>query len=121
MEETFQILVPIILIAFTIIFFHIISKGMNKGNSYKKYGEVSSQLKYKCPKCGQVMENGFVAVDKGIFYRHSEGKQPGIFKNPGSRFLKNTFNVSLSGKENLAWRCENCSYILIDHSAMIGK
>ena len=119
MKEFFQILVIITIIALAVLF-HIISKGINKGSSYKKYGEISANIKYKCPKCGQVMENGFVAVDRGISYRASEKKRQGIFMK-SNRFLKNTFNMSFSIKENLAWRCENCSYILIDHSNAIGK
>ena len=120
MEKLLSFLVPMILITSTVILFHLISKKINKGNSYKKYGEVSACIKHKCPKCGQVMENGFVAIDRGISYRANEKKRPGIFASPNG-FLKNTFNRSLSIKENLAWRCENCSYVLIDHSSVIGK
>ena len=125
MEELLKFSMPIIIavfvIVFTIVLFYIISKGINKGNSYKKYGEVSIHIKYKCPKCGQIMENGFVAVDRGITYRSNEKRQSVIFMDPHKRFLKNTFNMSLSAKENLAWRCENCNYVLIDHSNAIGK
>lgn len=66
------------------------------------------------------MENGFIMAGKGICYRANDEKPLSQFIGPKT-LLKNTMNMTMSAKENLAWRCEDCNYILVDHSCLIGK
>jgi len=89
-------------------------------NKFKKYIEVDTSRKYACPKCQQEMEIGFVVAGKGISFRPNKAKQIGqmLYFNP---LLKNTMNMTMSIKENLAWRCKECNYVLVDHSCLVGK
>jgi rubrerythrin len=104
-----------------ILFLYLMLKRLQRlNNGYKSYGEIDRHIAYKCPKCGKVMENGFVMAGKGICYRADEEKPLSQVIGPKT-LLKNTMNMTMSAKENVAWRCEDCNYILVDHSYLIGK
>ena len=66
------------------------------------------------------MDTGFVTAGKGICYRADEEKPLRQFIGPKT-LLKNTMNLTMSAKENVAWRCKDCNYILVDHSYLVGK
>ena len=66
------------------------------------------------------MENGFIVASRGIFYRANDEKPLGQFIGPKT-LLKNTMNMTTSAKENVAWRCKDCNYILVNHNFFVGK
>jgi len=103
------------------LFLYVTLKRLYRLNrEYKSYDEIDRYIAYTCPKCGMVMENGFVMAGKGICYRADEAKPLSQFIGPKT-LLKNTMNMTMSTKENVAWRCRDCNYILVDHSYLIGK
>lgn len=73
-----------------------------------------------CPVCGKMMAAGFSASPRGVFFRNSVQKPFGTFI-PIWQALKNTLNTGIVPKENVAWRCESCALILIDHSAAVVR
>ncbi len=104
-----------------LIFLWVVLRALNKKNhAFKDYRELDAGLSYPCPKCGRVMENGFVTAGKGIIFRASQEKPAGQILNTDA-LLDNTINMTFSSKENLAFRCRDCQYVLIDHSCLVGK
>ncbi|MBN1255405.1 MAG: hypothetical protein JXA50_09050 [Deltaproteobacteria bacterium] len=109
-----------VFIVVLVFFYFTLKKLYTLNKEYKRYDEIDRYVTYTCPKCGKVMENGFVMAGKGICYRADEAKPLSQFI--GSKtLLKNTMNMSISIKENVAWRCKDCNYILVDHSFLVGK
>jgi ribosomal protein L37AE/L43A len=98
----------------------MLKKLQQLNTAYKSYGEIDRHITYTCPKCGKVMDTGFVTAGKGICYRADEEKPLRQFIGPKT-LLKNTMNLTMSAKENVAWRCKDCNYILVDHSYLVGK
>ena len=104
-----------------LLFLYVMLKKLQKLNTaYKSYGEIDRHITYKCPKCGKVMENGFIAASRGILYRANDEKPLGQFIGPKT-LLKNTMNMTISAKENVAWRCKDCNYILVNYSYLVGR
>lgn len=108
-------------IAFMLFLYFYVKKLQSLNREYKRYVEIDRYAAYRCPKCGNVMENGFVAASKGICYRANGEKPLSPFQFEFRRLLKNTMNMTTSVKENVAWRCRDCNYILLDHSYLVGK
>lgn len=122
MERLIYILSAGMVIVATLFFLYFYVKKLQKlSTGYKSYGEIDRYITHKCPQCGKVMEKGFITASKGIFYRANDEKPLSPFQFEFSRLLKNTMNITTSAKENVAWRCEDCNYILVDHSYLIGK
>ena len=121
MEKLAYIIGAVIVFIFVLVVFYFMLKKLYTLNKeYKRYDEIDRYVTYTCPKCGKVMENGFVMAGKGICYRADEAKPLGQFIGPKT-LLKNTMNMTMSVKENVAWRCKDCNYILVDHSFLVGK
>jgi rubrerythrin len=121
MEKLIYMIGAVSVFIFVLLVLYFTSKKLQKLNAeYKSYGEIDRHITYKCPQCGKVMENGFVMAGKGICYRADEEKPLSQVIGPKT-LLKNTMNMKLSIRENVAWRCEDCNYILVDHSYLVGK
>jgi rubrerythrin len=110
----------IVFIVVLVVFCFMLKKLYKLNREYKRYDEIDRYVTYTCPECGKVMENGFVMAGKGICYRADEAKPLSQFIGPKT-LLKNTMNMTMSTKENVAWRCKDCNYILVDHSFLVGK
>lgn len=117
----FVLIAGIVGIAVMLFLYVMIKKLLNLNREYKRYDEIDRYISYQCPKCGKVMENGFAMAGKGICYRANEEKPLSSFQFGFRRFLKNTMNMTASIKENVAWRCRDCNYILVDHSFLVGN
>lgn len=76
--------------------------------------------KYQCPKCSVLMKPVFVIAGKGIMWRYADDKPLKVFSMI-FRCLDNTLNMSASVRENMAFECEDCKFVLIDHSCFVGK
>jgi len=73
---------------------------------------------YPFPTCGASMERGWVLMGKGaIWSPHNRGK-PGAFSNIGSA-LPNTLSLSMRPGVNMAWRCEPCRMLTLDHDKLV--
>src|SRR3989344_1425401 len=74
-----------------------------------------------CSKCGQQMEEGFVAIG-GMSWRPFNSpprKTTGSgekLKNTGADQVSQVFSLGIP--ENRAFRCSNCSLVLVDHSQL---
>ena len=122
MEKLIYILSAGTVVIAAVLFLCFYVKKLQRLNKeYKRYDEIDRYITYTCPKCGEVMENGFVMAGKGICYRANDEKIPSPFLLEFRRLLKNTMNITTSIKENVAWRCRDCNYILIDHNYLVGK
>ena len=109
-----------IVVASLFFLYFFVKKLRKLSTGYKSYGEIDRHITYKCPKCGKVMENGFIAASRGILYRANDEKPLGQFIGPKT-LLKNTMNMTISAKENVAWRCKDCNYILVNYSYLVGR
>lgn len=122
MEKLAYIIGAVIVLIFVfVVFYFMLKKLYTLNREYKCYDEIDRYTTHTCPKCGKVMENGFVVAGKGICYRANDEKTPSPFLFEFRRLLKNTMNMTTSIKENVAWRCRDCNYILVDHSFLVGK
>ena len=90
-----------------------------KNREFRTYDTVDRNTAYLCPRCGQAMDNGFAVAGRGISFRRDGEKPAGPFILAGS-MLENTVNMTFSNRENRAFRCQACRYVLIDHSCLIG-
>ncbi|HKK04571.1 MAG TPA: PF20097 family protein [Gammaproteobacteria bacterium] len=72
----------------------------------------------RCPICGGTMAQGFVMAGRGLIWAGRHRKAPGTFAHIGQS-LANTISMNLPPALNMAWRCEPCSLVLVDHSRMI--
>lgn len=72
-----------------------------------------------CPKCRVLMRSGFTAAERGIAWCDGDKKIPGRMSLAWLKaVLPNTLNHGISMKFNAAWRCEQCSMVVIDHSSL---
>jgi hypothetical protein len=72
-----------------------------------------------CPRCHAVMRSGFTTAERGIAWCDGDKKIPGRMSLAWFRgTLPNTLNHGLSLKLNTAWRCDQCSSVLIDFSSL---
>ena len=117
----FVIIAGIVGIVVMLFLFVMIRRLQSLNREYKRYDEIDRYITYKCPKCGKVMENGFAMAGKGICYRSDEEKPLSSAQFGFRKFLKNTMNMTMSIKENVAWRCRDCNYVLIDHSYLVDS
>jgi len=113
--------VYLVLMAF-IVFILIKIRKRSKRNKVIDYDQAKLTIDadYKCPKCNEDMGKGYIVAGKGIIWRKDQDKITSMFATI-FRALENTINFTMSMKENKAWRCENCKYILVDHSTLVGK
>lgn len=68
-----------------------------------------------CPKCKSLMKNGFVLVSRGIIFREENQNKFGQMVDI-SNALPYTYNLGIKPKENQAWHCDSCNYLLINHN-----
>lgn len=75
----------------------------------------------RCSKCGKEMEEGFVAIGGmswrpfGTLPRKTTGSGEKL-KNTGADQVSQLFSLGIP--ENRAFRCNNCSLVLVDHSEL---
>ncbi|MEJ2509757.1 MAG: PF20097 family protein [Gammaproteobacteria bacterium] len=72
----------------------------------------------RCPACGQTMAQGYVMAGRGLIWGERHRKTPGTFAHIGQS-LANTISLTLPPALNMAWRCEPCALVLVDHSKMV--
>jgi hypothetical protein len=73
---------------------------------------------WACPDCGAPMTQGWVMLGKGaIFSPRSQGR-PGFFAHIGSA-LPNTISMHVPPAVNLAWHCDRCRLLLVDHDKLV--
>ena len=73
---------------------------------------------YPCPGCGAAMTQGWVMLGKGaIFATRGQGR-PGLFAHIGSA-LPNTIGMHMRPAANMAWHCDECRLLLLDHDKLV--
>jgi len=84
--------------------------------------DFSSQLwdrkDYRCPECGCSMTQGWALAGKGIIWRSRGQAAPGALAHIGQA-LKNTLSLAARPELNMAWRCEACRLVLVDHAKLV--
>ena len=75
--------------------------------------EIKSEYETNCPKCGSSMLKGFSRAPHGLFWR-AEGDKPIRWRYIG-KALSETLHW-WTFRENRAWRCKRCNWLVIDHS-----
>jgi hypothetical protein len=73
-----------------------------------------------CPLCHGEMAPGFVMAGRGIHWRDVADAPIGLFATVFS-VLPNTISIAIPPRENRAWRCAACSFVGVDHSALLGS
>jgi ribosomal protein L37AE/L43A len=73
---------------------------------------------YVCPDCGHRMQQGWVLMGKGAIWTERARARPGLFAHIGNA-LPNTLSMRLPPAANMAWRCDNCRMLLIDHDKLV--
>ncbi|MBK1700320.1 PF20097 family protein [Thiococcus pfennigii] len=73
---------------------------------------------YRCPACGQPMNQGWVMLGKGAIWSPRGKGSPGTFAHIGQA-LDNTISLALRPAANMAWRCPHCRLLLIDHDKLV--
>ena len=118
-KEYLLIIIGVIGIAPLILVFYFIRKISKKNSSVVNMTETESKNleSYMCPKCKTTMYNGF-SMPNGIHWRPNTDEPFSAFTTK-DKALDNTLNISFSMRENKAWRCKECSLILIDHGSLI--
>ena len=109
----------ILTITLVLLFIWILMRRILKKNKVVQVEESSLNWKeVKCPHCATIMEEGYSFAGKGIFWAAKHAKKPGAFSHVGYA-LENTFGISFRPDLNMAWHCNSCKMILIDHSRML--
>lgn len=83
-----------------------------------KRSQVMDRPGFACPKCGKTMRQGFCYANSGIHWR-AAGKVTGLFEYALTSTVPNTLNIGLRRKENMAWHCDSCQYLLFDYSKQV--
>lgn len=73
---------------------------------------------YQCPRCGQPMTQGWVLLGKGAIWSDRARGRPGLLAHIGDA-LPNTLSLHLPPAANMAWRCDGCRLLLIDHGKLV--
>jgi hypothetical protein len=97
--------------------------GLRSQRSVKRVSQstLSRLPEVSCSKCGQQMEEGFVAIG-GMSWRpfgSSPRKTTGSgekLKNTGADQVSQVFTFGIP--ENRAFRCSTCSLVLVDHNQL---
>ena len=72
-----------------------------------------------CPRCHMMMRSGFTNAERGIAWCDGDKKIPGRISLAWYKgILPHTLHHGLSLKLNTAWRCDQCSSVLIDFSSL---
>jgi hypothetical protein len=115
-----ELLSGAILIA-TLLILLILLRRMEKKNTVMHIDRSTlSWSDYKCPKCRQFMQHGYTLAGRGIIWASKDSKKPGPFSNV-AQALENTASLRLSPPLNMAWYCQECKLILMDHSKMLKQ
>ena len=109
----------ILTIILMLLFIWILMRKILKKNKVVSADESSLSWKeLECPNCERIMEQGYAFAGKGIFWAAKRAKKPGAFSHVGYA-LENTFGISFRPDLNMAWHCNSCKMILIDHSRIL--
>ncbi|MCU0835722.1 MAG: hypothetical protein MUC77_15015 [Chromatiaceae bacterium] len=65
------------------------------------------------------MDPGWVMLGKGAIWSKRSAGRPGTFSHIGNA-LENTISLSIPPAANMAWRCERCRLLLIDHGKLVS-
>jgi hypothetical protein len=77
-----------------------------------RLNEIGMIPQYPCPKCAIEMQKGF-SRSNGIAWRNEYEPPLPIYIR--KQALENTL-IAVTGRENIAWYCQECKLILVDHS-----
>jgi hypothetical protein len=93
------------------------SRGISRATPTAAERHASQHM--QCPRCRTMMRSGFTTAERGIAWCDGDKKIPGRISLAWYRgTLPNTQNHGLSLKLNTAWRCDQCSSVLIDFSSL---
>lgn len=65
------------------------------------------------------MKPGWVLLGKGAIWTDRAAGRPGTFAHLGN-VLPNTLGMRLKPAANMAWRCDDCRMLTIDHDKLVG-
>lgn len=94
--------------------------GVRRRNAGLGVADAADHRPLACPLCGGAMTHGFVMAGRGIHWRAASEKPIGIFATVFSA-LPNTISIAIPPRENRAWRCVACSFVGIDHHALLAR
>ncbi|MBK1645433.1 hypothetical protein CKO25_12415 [Thiocapsa imhoffii] len=75
---------------------------------------------YACPACARPLRQGWVLMGKGAIWAERDQRPLSPFVHIGNA-MPNTISMSWRPATNLAWRCEHCELLLIDHSRLVAR
>lgn len=115
------IIVGSVIVLAALVFFYVYMRRMYLSQNNALAGDVVPlmRLKVDCPRCHKRMQPGFALAARGIFWRADQDKPFGLANTPG-RLLSSTANWGMRTRENMAWRCEACNMLLVDHSHLLS-
>ena len=121
MAETIIKIAYIVFAFITVAAVVIAVKKMEKKNKVVEINEALLDWEdIKCPKCQTIMEQGYAFAGKGIIWTAKWNKLPGTFTTTFTS-LENTLSMSLSPRVNMAWHCDRCKMVILDHSRMLKR
>lgn len=118
-----MVILNVSILIVTLIIVLVVFRMANKKHS--KITPVSKMPPYmhetlKCPKCSQDMSGGYVPATKPIIWLENKDDKVGAFGSM-KKVVENTFSIPIRQKDNRAWRCSECKFILLDHSTLIDR
>lgn len=91
---------------------------MNASREEITSADVARIPRYVCPKCNFEMEPGFVMINKGMIWRRATDPPFGAFSGMNN-LVSNTMNLHIGFWQNIAWRCQRCQFVMVDHSRLV--
>ena len=96
----------------------IVRRVGRKSQVVPETGDLWEGRAFRCPVCGAPMDEGYVLGGRGLIWSRRGQAKRWTFAHIGEA-LDNTLSLSLSPAVNLAWRCEPCRMLLVDHDKMV--
>jgi len=119
MEDTGISLLTVIFIAAVLVATVLVMRKVADRNTVvARPREALAWQDFKCPGCAEQMAQGMAMAARGLTWKEGGTVKPGLFGNFGS-VLENTLSFSLPPAWNMAWRCEACGLVVLDHSRLI--
>lgn len=106
-------IVPLLLLGWIV-------REVRKRNAALGVADAADRPPLACPLCGAAMTPGYVMAGRGIHWRGASDRPIGIFATVLSA-LPNTISIAIPPRENRAWRCVACSFVGVDHGALLAR
>lgn len=118
-EKIISMIAVLIAVTGIIILIYFLRKMERKNRIVSAHESELHWKDIKCSYCGQYVDQGYAFAGKGISWTPRQHRKPGVFSTVVSS-LENTISMRIPPPLNMAWHCNNCKLIVIDHSKMIS-